>query len=311
MHRRMRSKVVGAIKAAGAAWRKRNYQDFLIVFNWHQVTPTFDPYRHHKYTWTSLERFEGEIEYLIREFQILPLYEAIAHLKSGSLRGACAALSFDDGDISVAEHVVPLLRRLNLAATFFINTAYLDDCCSYWFPILSYLRAVEDAEGRSVLSDDLRGKALQLRLTNDPRFYNEVRTKIEELGSLVPNLDSRLVSAEWLSSLDGDQFAIGAHGHEHQRFSLMPSEWQRNDLRKNVEALTSLRGYRPIFAVPFGRAHDWTEETIRIAREQGLDIVLADGGINFTSGALYRRIPSDDRSLRRLLVDEWTTVRPS
>jgi peptidoglycan/xylan/chitin deacetylase (PgdA/CDA1 family) len=290
-------------RAARAVWWMRNHKDFLVVFNWHQVTPVFDTYLHHKYTWTQFEKFEKEIDYLDAEFQILPLHEAITRLKLGSLRGRCAALSFDDGDISIAEHVVPLLRQRGLPATFFINSAYLDGRRSYWFPILSYLRAVEDAEGRSVLPDDLEEKALKLRLTDDPRFYNEVRIRMEKLGSLVPNLDSRLVSAEWLSSLDDRQFAIGAHGHEHQRFSMMPPEWQRNDLRENVQALMHFRGYQPIFAVPFGRGHDWTEETIRIAREQGLDIVLADGGINLTPGTFYRRIPSDDRSLRLLLVE--------
>jgi len=284
-----------------ARWR-RSYKDFLVVFNWHQVTPVFDPYLHHKYTWTRFEKFEKEVDYLVRKFQILPLHEAISRLKRGCLQGPCASLSFDDGDISIAEHVVPFLRQRGLPATFFINSAYLDGRRSYWFPILSYLCAVEDAGGRAVLSDELKEKSLKLRLTNDPRCYNEVRTRIEELGSLVSNLGSRLVSAEWLSSLDGDQFAIGAHGHEHQRFSLMPAEWQRSDLRENVRVLTRFRGYRPIFAVPFGRPHDWTEETIHIARDEGLDIVLADGGINLAAGEFYRRIPSDDKTLRRLLA---------
>lgn len=203
----------------------------------------------------------------------------------------------------MSKHVVPFLRQRGLPATFFINSAYVDEQRSYWFPILCYLRAVEDAEGRAILSDELREKALKLRLTSDPRCYNEIRNRIEELGSLVPNLGSRLVSAEWLSSLDGDQFSIGAHGHEHQRFSLMPAEWQRTDLRENIRALAQFRGYRPIFAVPFGRPHDWTEETIHVARDQGLDIVLADGGINLAAGDFYQRIPSDDKMLHSLLAD--------
>jgi peptidoglycan/xylan/chitin deacetylase (PgdA/CDA1 family) len=283
-------------------WRRSN-RDFLMVFNWHQVTPLFDPFRHHKYTWTELKKFELEIDYLSAKFRILPLHEAIDLLNRGNLRGPCAALTFDDGDSSAAEHVVPFLRRRNLPATLFINSAYLDCCRSYWFPILSYLCADEDASHRAAFTKELKDEALQLRSTNDARYYNEIRSRIERLGSFVPDLESRLISAEWLSTLDGDQFAIGGHGHEHQRFSMMPTEWQRNDLRENVEALMQFRGYRPIFAVPFGRAHDWTEETIRIAREQGLDIVLADGGINLTAGNFYRRIPSDDRSLRLLLVE--------
>jgi peptidoglycan/xylan/chitin deacetylase (PgdA/CDA1 family) len=305
MHFRVHPKVTRLLdsisKLTRVAQWGRGYKDFLAIFNWHQVTPVFDPYLHHKYTWTRLEKFKKEVDYLTREFQILPLYEAIDRLKRGCLQGRCASLNFDDGDISIAEHVVPFLRQRDLPATLFINSAYLDSRRSYWFPILSYLSAVE-AAGHTVLSGELKEKALKLRLTNDPRYYNEVRSRIEELASLVPNLGSRLVSAEWLSGLDGDQFAIGAHGHEHQRFSLMPAKWQRNDLRENVRVLARFRGYRPIFAVPFGRPHDWTEKTIEIGRNEGLDIVLADGGINLAAGDFYRRIPSDDRMLRPLVT---------
>ncbi len=294
-----------------ARWR-RSHKDFLVIFNWHQITPIFDPYIHHKYTWTHLKKFKKEVDYLVREFQIIPLHEAIGRLKRGCLHGPCASLSFDDGDISIAQHVVPYLRQRGLPATFFINSAYLDGRCTYWFPILSYLCAVEDAGGPAILSGHLRERALKLRLTADARYYNEVRTEIEKFASLVTNLSSRLVSADWLSGLDGDQFSIGAHGHEHQRFSLMPVRWQQNDLRKNVEALARFRGYRPIFAVPFGRPHDWSEETIHVARNEALDIVLADGGINLAAGEFYRRIPSDNRPLRSLLAEamasRWTVA---
>ena len=82
----------------------------------------------------------------------------------------------------------------------------------------------------------------------------------------------------------------------------MPAEWQQNDLRENVRHLSQFRAYRPVFAVPFGRACDWTEETIRIAHEQNLDVVLADGGVNIAFAPFYRRIPSDGKKLGPLIV---------
>ena len=83
---------------------------------------------------------------------------------------------------------------------------------------------------------------------------------------------------------------------------MMPSKWQRNDLRRNVQVLSQFRAYQPIFAVPFGRSWDWTEETIRLSRNQGLEIVLADGGINLVPGDFYRRSPSDGASVGSLLT---------
>jgi peptidoglycan/xylan/chitin deacetylase (PgdA/CDA1 family) len=119
-------------------------------------------------------------------------------------------------------------------------------------------------------------------------------------------LGARLLPTQWLANLDGEQFAIGAHGHEHQRFSMMPLEWQLHDLRENVRVLSQFRGYRPVFAVPFGRSWDLTRETIYIARGQGLEVVLADGGINLGAGNSYQRIPSDGQIIRRLVAAEMS-----
>jgi peptidoglycan/xylan/chitin deacetylase (PgdA/CDA1 family) len=291
-----------AIERTRERWRGRIVENFLLIFNWHQITPVFDACCHHKYTWTQFNNFEEEVKFLMTELQILPLNEAISRLKSRSLRGPCASLTFDDGDASMATHVWPLLRKWNLPATFFINSAYLDNHCSYWFPILTYLSVNEDARRKAEFPVVLQEKGMRLRSTQDWSFYNEVRSRIEEFGRFVPNLSTRLVSSEWLSSLDGDQFSIGAHGHEHQRFSMMPTVWQRNDLRENVRILSQFKAFRPVFAVPFGRTWDWTKKTIRIAHEQSLSVVLADGGINFGCGDFYRRNPSDGKKILPLVV---------
>lgn len=290
------------IKRLREVWWRQRHRNFLIVFNWHQVTPEFDPLRHHQYTWTRLEQFQRELDDVEKAFQILPLHEALSRLNKGSLRGRCASLTFDDGDISMSDYVIPHLKQRGLPATIFINTAYLGVHRSYWFPILNYLSAATDRSNDAALTNELQEKALKLRGTSDPGFYHEVRSQIEQLASSVPDLASRLISAEWLSSLDPEQFSIGAHGHEHQRFAMMPAAWQQNDLRENVRILSQFRAFRPIFAVPFGRQGDWSEETIQIAHDQKLDVVLADGGINLVPDVCYRRIPSDAMRVRSLVA---------
>jgi peptidoglycan/xylan/chitin deacetylase (PgdA/CDA1 family) len=283
-----------------AKW-KWDHRDFLAVFNWHQVTPEFDPARHHVYTWTRLDDFAKEVEWVAAEFRVLPLHRAIVLHKRRELRGACAAFTFDDGDVSVAEHVEPWLRRRGLPATFFINSAYLDGHGSYWFPVLSHSPVNANKPSFPGPPDELREKAQHLRKTNDPIFYDEVRKRLELFAAAIPHLDKRLVSREWLADLDGEQYSIGAHGHEHQRYSMMPPEWQRDDLRENVRQLSLFRGFRPVFAVPFGRAHDWTDETMRIAYEQGLEVLLAEGGINVARCSSYLRISCDGKKVAPLV----------
>jgi len=279
----------------------RSKTDFLLVFNWHQVTPEFEPARHGKYTWTRLADFERELDYLQAEYQVVPLAEALGQMERGKFRGGCVSLTFDDGDVSMSEFVWPALKRRGLPGTCFINTAYLSGERCYWFPILSHLLSTNKPASGVATPADFEEWMWTLRNTDDPQTYNALRTKVEALASVVPDLESRYVSRTWLQSLDGEQFAIGAHGHEHQRFSMMPAEWQRNDLQDNVRQLSEYRAFRPIFAVPFGKREDWSPETLRIAHEQKLCVVLAEGGLNRGPADYYHRIPADGGRLHRLV----------
>jgi peptidoglycan/xylan/chitin deacetylase (PgdA/CDA1 family) len=257
----------------------------FAVFNWHQVSPAFDPNRHHPYTWTSLADFEHALNFIERHFEVVPLTEGLERCRRRALQRPCAALTFDDGDASVAQHAEPCLRRRGLPATFFINSAYLDGRSTYWFPVLAY--------AGSALPEAVRAAAQELRHTADPARYETVRLEVERAAAAIPDLGSRLVAPAWLSALDERQFALGAHGHEHERFGLMPPEWQRRDLRENVARLSAFPAFRPVFAVPFGRAGDWNGQTLAAARELGLEVVLADGGANFGPAEAYRRMSCD------------------
>src|SRR5262249_58399310 len=105
------------------------------------VTPKFIPGAQSSWTWTSLEDFEAGIEYLKRHYTILSLEEAWERLARRSLRGPCAAITIDDGDISDAQYCVPLLEKRGIPATFFINSSSLAGNGHYWFTILTHLRS--------------------------------------------------------------------------------------------------------------------------------------------------------------------------
>lgn len=282
------------------AWRRR-HADYAAIFNWHQVSPDFEPARHHRYIWTEFDLFCEEVEAIAQEFEIVPLHELIARLRAGKLHGALAALTFDDGDASVADYVLPFLASKSIPATFFINSAYVEQPRTYWFPVLAYLAHDADARMRAGLAEVPEALSRRIRTTSDPAVYNSLREEVENLVSIVPQLKERVVTRNWLANLDPAQFSIGAHGHEHQRFSMMSLDWQSHDLKRNLDELGSYPAFRPIFAVPFGRSGDWNADTVRIARSMGFDVVFAAGGLNLPLSGELRRIPSDGANLRPLL----------
>jgi peptidoglycan/xylan/chitin deacetylase (PgdA/CDA1 family) len=294
-------------KLASAMW-KRAHGRVLVIFNYHQVSPAFDPLTQSEYTWTQLDHFRRELEFIKGYFKVLPLHEAIDCLKRSAVPGVCAALTFDDGDISMQQHALPLLKEMSLPATFFINTGHGRGKGYYWFPVANYLQHSGDPKVRALWTDDLKNRVAQLRKTPDPSFYDRTRREVESHAHVIDDRAPLLVDDAWLASLDGEQFTLGAHGHEHQRHRLMPDDWQRDNLRRCVEALSGYKAYKRIFAFPFGRPWDFNEMTIRAALELDHAIVAAHGGLNVENEILIRRIPCDGRSAKEVFqhaTTEW------
>ncbi|MEZ5320116.1 MAG: polysaccharide deacetylase family protein [Vicinamibacterales bacterium] len=279
-----------------AMWKRRRFHG-LVVFTYHQVTPEFDPRFHLRGDWTSLSRFEAQLDFIRHYFEVLPLPEAVARWKSNRVRGLQAALTFDDGDISVRDHIVPTLQRRGLPATFFLNTAYGHGRGYVWYTVTNYLSHAAP-EVRARAANGLLERAGQLRATDDAEFYDRTRREVEALSPLVDDSRPLFVDPGFLGTLDPQQFTVGLHGHEHERHSMMPAAWQRQNIERNMQVLRDLPNYTPLFAIPFGRPMDWDVTLARTAFDLDVDLITSNGGLNVQRDLQLRRIPADDRSVR-------------
>ena len=71
-------------------------------------------------------RFDQVLSWLGKWFQVLPLDIAIMQLRSGTLPGRAAAITFDDGYADNVTNALPILKRHGMTATFFVATSFLD-----------------------------------------------------------------------------------------------------------------------------------------------------------------------------------------
>lgn len=276
-------------------------RDALVVFNYHQVSPVFDPAQHLVGTWTSLLDFKRAVEHLQRSYRFVRLSEGLRLLQEGTLQGIVVALSFDDGHHSVAEHVVPFLTQRRIPASLFINSAYLgsrkcspEHAWNYW---LNAQSSTAERRQRAAAID-----LSKMRRTASREIYWQLVDQIRELGS--PDVPL-CVTIDFLRGLDASLFEVGLHGHEHFRFSMLDEGLRRRNLEENASILTTLPTYCPFFAPPYGRPFDWDRDTVRLCLEMGLEVCLADGGVSRSGDLMIRRIPADSvRSIHRLLLRE-------
>ncbi|ABR43948.1 polysaccharide deacetylase family protein [Parabacteroides distasonis] len=261
----------------------------VTIFNFHQVSAAFDPKRHLTTTWTSLDKFIKAMRYLSNRYEFISLSEAQACLKN-TLDKNYAVLTFDDGDSSLLE-VMPILKKMQIPATFFINTDYLDDAQYSWVDALTYYKQNKIDAPQEVI----KGLNL-LRNTVNVNEYNKYRTIVEEYyNSFGLNLSKYLTTAQ-LFGINDTLFSIGLHGAEHERFGMMSREWNEQNIKRNYTILKEHPNYVPVIAFPFGKPNDWNNDAVSIALNLNLSIVLHNGGTNFHNSIMLNRIPSDGGS---------------
>ena len=113
-----------AVVRRAATWLSPGGTDArLSVLIYHRVHATVDPLFPSEVT---ASQFELQMALVRQLFNVLPLSEAIQRLARGQLPPRAACITFDDGYADNATLALPILRKHNLAATFFIATAYLN-----------------------------------------------------------------------------------------------------------------------------------------------------------------------------------------
>lgn len=138
-----------------------------------------------------------------------------------------------------------------------------------------------------------------------PLFPESRETALAALRQLAGAADEgrethrALTLAQLRRLADGDLVEIGAHTATHSVLSRLPPAVQHAELAKSRRRLEQVLGL-PVrsFSYPFGTAHDFTDETVRLVRAAGFKYACAN-----VEGNVAPR--SDRFRLPRFLVRNW------
>lgn len=274
------------------SWRDLTDRSGIYCFNFHQVAEVFDPRNHMRGTFISMRTFERCIKHFKTDFDILSVSAAIELQRSKLHKGKYACITFDDGDAGI-ENVIEYLVSEAVPASFFLNSAYIAADYIDPFRVANYLMHNGDP---AVSSERLVKLTRTLRRTMNRLEYDNAKEELRALQQRIPSREmSSHVRREYLQTVDSPLVAFGLHGHEHDRFILLDYSEQRRSLLLNIECVAQLKGYVPVFAVPFGRPWDWNGVTIDVCHDLGLSFMFANGGVNTGDEVGLKRIPADDR----------------
>jgi peptidoglycan/xylan/chitin deacetylase (PgdA/CDA1 family) len=174
------------------------------------------------------EVFERQIAWLGRHLHPVTLADVIAALDGAPLPKRAVWVTFDDGDPSVVDVALPILRRHGIRATMFVCPSVIGTDDPLWWQAIddarevSRLKLVPDAERRAAVASTSR-RVRQLTI-------DELRT----------------------FAADGD---VGNHTWSHPLLDRCDDDEQRRQVREAHEWLTASLGAPPTaFAYPNGNA---------------------------------------------------------
>jgi peptidoglycan/xylan/chitin deacetylase (PgdA/CDA1 family) len=134
--KRLSTAALKAMRAAGGftiaadSGRRRNS---LLILCYHGISLA-DEHRWLPSLYITPQQFRERLRLLYRSgASVLPLDEALARLRLGSLPPRSVALTFDDGFVDYRQHAVPTLREFNFPCTLYLTTHY----CDYRLPIIN------------------------------------------------------------------------------------------------------------------------------------------------------------------------------
>ncbi len=123
-------RAVGGFTIAADSARRRNS---LLILCYHGISLA-DEHRWLPSLYITPQQFRERLRFLHRSgASVLPLDEALARLRLGSLPPRSVVLTFDDGFVDYFEHALPALQEYNFPCTLYLTTHY----CDYRLPIIN------------------------------------------------------------------------------------------------------------------------------------------------------------------------------
>lgn len=305
----------------------------LSVLVYHRVLAERDPLLPGEPT---ADEFEARMRWVAANFNVLPLLDAVRALRDNRLPRRALSITFDDGYSDNYENALPVLRRLNLPATFFIASGFLDGGFMFNDVVIEAVRQACGSElelddlglGRHPLGGaELRSRTIDRILSRLKYFEPERRTHVALQIAKRANARAPahlMMTSEQVRALPAAGMAVGAHTVTHPILADIPLERAGEEMAAGRARLEQITG-APVhlFAYPNGTPlRDYTPEHSALARELGFEGAVSTAwGAARPGGDLFqipRFTPWDGPNWRfglrlatsRALSNRWSSAQP-
>lgn len=227
-------------------------------------------------------RFEKQLIFLRENYSLINIHQLRAHLyENTTLPKNPVLVTFDDGDISVLENGLPVLKKMSIPAVLFVITGLIDTTKTFW------CRWVEiDHEKKGKTYSEARERVNYLKEVSE----TERKHYLEGLDLV----QSKQLSSQDLGELYENKIFVANHTHTHPMINKCTDEEIHEELELSRREFRKwgLDGYTT-FAYPNG---NWDSKSEKILMEEGVEMAfLFDHKVN--------NIPINPFRISRIRVD--------
>jgi peptidoglycan/xylan/chitin deacetylase (PgdA/CDA1 family) len=298
----------------------------LSILIFHRVLPERDPLFPRE---MFAARFDRTMAAVAGAFDVKPLTEAVALLKSGQARRRMLAITFDDGYADNATIALPILQRHRLPATFYVSTGFLNGGRMWNDTVIECMRhtrqPVLDLQALGlgqVPAHTVAERRAAISRVIPVIKYMGLQDRQAALAALLqaagqPQLpDDLMMRSEQVLELHRAGMEIGAHTVNHPILTALPDAHARHEIATGRDELETLIG-APVRTLAYpngGPDRDYAKRHAAMAQELGFDAAVTTAvGVSRSRDDMFqlpRFTPWDEqvsRWLMRLVVNQRNT----
>jgi peptidoglycan/xylan/chitin deacetylase (PgdA/CDA1 family) len=219
----------------------------------------------HLYPVRNEQTFRKDLDFFLKNYNPIDVHQLQAHIDGKQkIKANSFFLSFDDGLSEIFHMVAPILLEKGIPATFFLNSAFIDNKdLFYRYKASLLIDALKEKQYSDVVLNEVKSHLEQNRSLNlheqilSVNYNNKfVLDKLAELlevsyTSFLQNNKPYLTS-EQIKTLIKQGFTIGAHSIDHPQYNTISLEEQVTQTKKSVQYIADTFGVtKNIFAFPF------------------------------------------------------------
>ena len=253
---------------------------------------------------TSESEVESAIIELKKRFDIISIDDAVKQLGGIGVKKESVVLTFDDGFKDNFKYLLPVLKKHNVPATYYINSSVIDTNRNLWFQsVINYFYSVPKKNVTIALTNkeyDLSTADKRYKAAFDFMQYLQANYKPEEFHSVIDSVagdDSLPEESDYHLSWDELKIlvkepliTIGAHSYNHYPLAYCNEEQSKFEIEKSITDLEQQLDIKiDHFSYPRGHVEDFTDWHIKVLKDIGISsAVTTIRGVNRNGQDLFQ-----------------------